>query len=122
MSSIKRVESRDGSSRDGSNPKDLIPAQHAVVHSGKGQTATLEGVLKKRGARMHRWSTRYVILSGSKLSYKVKKEDSQLRGSFDLVPGCILTEVETSFLIIGFYLLSVPMLCCVVHRFKKKRK
>lgn len=59
--------------------------QHAV---------TLEGTLKKRGARMHRWSTRYVILAGPKLSYKIKRDSGTLRGSFDLVSGCILTEIQ----------------------------
>ena len=86
---MKKTESRDGS-----NPKDQHAAQAAVQAAQSSQSAvTMEGVLKKRGARMHRWSTRYVILSGSKLSYKVKKESASLRGSFDLVAGCILTEV-----------------------------
>lgn len=88
---MKKTESRDGS-----NPKDLHAAQaavHTMANTNNQCTVTMEGVLKKRGARMHRWSTRYVILSGSKLSYKVKRESTNLRGSFDLVSGCILTEV-----------------------------
>jgi hypothetical protein len=50
-------------------------------------------MLKKRGGRMHQWSTRYFILAGPKLSYKKKQDDTVLRGSFDLVPGCVVTEV-----------------------------
>jgi hypothetical protein len=76
--------------RDGSNPKDQQMAQQ-ILQQQHG--ITLEGMLKKRGARMHRWSTRHVILEGPKLSYKTKKEAASLRGSFDLVAGCILTEV-----------------------------
>jgi hypothetical protein len=47
---------------------------------------------------MHRWSTRYIILSGPKLSYKVKQDSATVRGAYDLVPGCILTEVGDRFL------------------------
>jgi len=52
-----------------------------------------EGLLRKRSGRMHRWSHRYFILNGPQLSYKIKKESDKNRGSFDLVPGCIVTEV-----------------------------
>jgi hypothetical protein len=57
-------------------------------------TPIKEGWMKKRGARMHRWSTRYFALVGASLTYKLKQESTSLRGTFDLVPGCILTEVE----------------------------
>ena len=52
-----------------------------------------EGWLRKRGARMHRWTSRYFILSGPSLHYKMKPEAPNIRGTFDLIPGCILTEV-----------------------------
>lgn len=52
-----------------------------------------EGWLRKRGARMHRWTSRYFILSGPSLHYKLKPEATNIRGTFDLIPGCILTEV-----------------------------
>lgn len=53
-----------------------------------------EGWLKKRGARMHRWSNRYFALCGSTLVYKLKKDSTTVRRSYDLMAGCILTEVE----------------------------
>ena len=56
-------------------------------------TPVKEGFLKKRGARMHRWSQRYFALIGASLTYKLKQDSPTLRGTFDLVPGCILTEV-----------------------------
>lgn len=51
------------------------------------------GMLRKRGSRMRNWSSRYVILNGPKLSYKVKADSPTVRGTFDLAPGCIVTEV-----------------------------
>jgi hypothetical protein len=51
------------------------------------------GMLRKRGSRMRNWSSRYVILNGPKLSYKVKADSPTVRGTFDLAPGCIITEV-----------------------------
>ena len=36
---------------------------------------------------------RYFILSGQKLTYKIKPDLSTVRGAFDLVPGCMVTEV-----------------------------
>ena len=43
---------------------------------------------------MHQWSTRYFILSGSKISYKLKADSPNFRGTFDLMPGCCVTEVQ----------------------------
>lgn len=51
------------------------------------------GMLRKRGSRMRNWSSRYVMLNGPKLSYQLKPESTHIRGAFDLVPGCIVTEV-----------------------------
>lgn len=51
------------------------------------------GMLRKRGSRMRNWSSRYVMLNGPKLSYKVKADTPTVRGTFDLSPGCIVTEV-----------------------------
>jgi hypothetical protein len=51
-----------------------------------------EGILKKRSGRMSRWSTRYFILTTTKISYKIKESDAEFRACFDLVPGCICTE------------------------------
>lgn len=43
---------------------------------------------------MHRWSNRYFALCGSTLVYKLKKESTSVRRTYDLMAGCILTEVE----------------------------
>jgi hypothetical protein len=51
------------------------------------------GVLKKRSARLHQWNTRYFTLQGSKLSYKLKPDAANPRDTFDLIPGCIVTQV-----------------------------
>jgi hypothetical protein len=51
-----------------------------------------EGDLRKRGGRMQRWNHRYVMLSGTKITYKNKFESTKIRGTFDLAPGCIVTE------------------------------
>ena len=42
---------------------------------------------------MHRWSHRYFILNGPHITYKLKP-DGPVRGTFDLTPGCALTEVK----------------------------
>jgi hypothetical protein len=34
-----------------------------------------------------------MMLNGPNLSYKVKQDSTTIRGTFDLVPGCIVTEV-----------------------------
>lgn len=63
-----------------------------------------EGLLRKRSGRMHQWSSRYFLLyqynfkgrqgQGCRLSYKIKNDNSiPYKGSFDLMPGCIVTEV-----------------------------
>jgi hypothetical protein len=54
------------------------------------------GVLKKRSARLHQWNTRYFMLEGPKLSYKLKASDSAVRDTFDLFPGCLVTQVTES--------------------------
>ena len=53
-----------------------------------------EGILRKRSGRMQRWASRYFVLSNDgKLVYKLKQDSTQLRGGFELCPGCIVTEV-----------------------------
>lgn len=54
-----------------------------------------EGVLKKRSARLHQWSSRYFILTNRTLSYKIKQDSQALKDSFDLVPGCLVTHIES---------------------------
>lgn len=52
-----------------------------------------EGYLRKRTGRYHRWSVRYFNVIGSKINYKVSHDVTTLKGSFDLVPGCIVTDI-----------------------------
>lgn len=53
-----------------------------------------EGELRKRGGRMLRWSHRYFVLSGPKLSYKLRADSANFRDDFDLSPGCIVTDIS----------------------------
>ena len=54
----------------------------------------MEGMLHKRGSRMRNWSSRFVMLNGPTLSYKLKSDAKEVRGAFDLTTGCIVTEVN----------------------------
>jgi hypothetical protein len=55
------------------------------------ETVEKEGILRKRSGRMHRWTSRYFILTATKISYKVKADATALKGTFDLAPGSIVT-------------------------------
>jgi hypothetical protein len=57
-------------------------------------TIVKSGVIKKRSGRMHQWTSRFFVLSDSKISYKIKQDSPQYKFSFDLSPGCIVTEVD----------------------------
>lgn len=53
-----------------------------------------EGYLKKRGGKItSRDTKRYFLLSKDKISYKMKIDSNDIRGTYDLVPGCKLTDV-----------------------------
>jgi hypothetical protein len=53
-----------------------------------------EGYLKKRGGKItSRDTKRYFLLSKDKISYKMKKDSFDIRGTYDLDPGCKLTDV-----------------------------
>ena len=64
-----------------------------------------EGFLRKRSGRLHQWSHRYFILSqyqtsamskpGCKISYKVKADSPSHKASFELLPGCVVTDVQS---------------------------
>lgn len=54
-----------------------------------------EGFLKKRKAKLHQWSQRYFVLTEKTLSYKIKQDTNEFKDSYDLVPGCIVTHIET---------------------------
>lgn len=54
-----------------------------------------EGYIRKRKAKLYQWSTRYFTLnSNHTISYKIKKEQTEAKESYDLVPGCIVTPIE----------------------------
>lgn len=73
-----------------------------------------EGYARKRSGRMHQWSHRYFLLSqhvlpnsklpgvnsagkiGARLAYKVKAESVNCKASYDLLPGCVVTDVQAS--------------------------
>lgn len=57
------------------------------------QPIVKEGYLKKRNGRMQQWTHRYFVLTPATISYKTKAESASYRYTFDLSPGCILTEV-----------------------------
>lgn len=54
-----------------------------------------DGFMKKRKAKLHQWSQRYFILTERTLSYKIKQDSPDFKDSYDLVPGCIVTQIET---------------------------
>lgn len=56
-------------------------------------TIEKEGLIYKRGARMQRWASRYFVLEGSKLSYKAKQDSSTYKAQYDLVGGCVVTDI-----------------------------
>jgi hypothetical protein len=69
-------------------------------------TVVKTGVIKKRSGRMHQWSTRFFVLSESKISYKIKQDAAEFKCSYDLSPGCIVTEVQVESRIQGKKLYS----------------
>lgn len=52
-----------------------------------------EGFIKKRNGRLRQWTDRYFVLSTSTIAYKVKQDAPNFRQTFDLSPGCLVTEV-----------------------------
>lgn len=52
-----------------------------------------EGWLRKKGNRSFRWTVKHFTLTDSKFSYKIKPEQEAIGGSYDLVPGCMVTEI-----------------------------
>ena len=60
----------------------------------ESQDGKKEGMLHKRGSRMRNWSSRFIMLNGPTLSYKLKSDAKEVRGAFDLTTGCIVTEVN----------------------------
>lgn len=59
-----------------------------------GDAVLKQGSLRKKGTRMYQWSLRHFMLCGSVLKYKLKPEDSELRGEFHLAAGCVVTDIE----------------------------
>jgi hypothetical protein len=58
------------------------------------ETVEKEGFLRKRSGRMHRWTNRYFVLTATKISYKVKQDAKEFKGTFDLAPGSIVTDAQ----------------------------
>ena len=83
----------------------MVNADPLVAATGD-TTVIKAGVIKKRSGRMHQWSTRYFVLSESKISYKLKQDAPQFKCSYDLAPGCIVTEVQVESRIQGKKLYS----------------
>jgi hypothetical protein len=78
-------------------PEDHHPRQGGLAQEERRQDASVSRRDLISSLRSHiprSWSTRYFALIGSALTYKLKQDSTSLRGTFDLVPGCILTEVE----------------------------
>jgi len=53
----------------------------------------MHGTLKKRAGRYSRWCNRYFNLVGSRLEYKLTEDASEVRATFDLAPGCRVTDI-----------------------------
>lgn len=66
----------------------------AIVAPTGDNVVVKTGVLKKRSGKMHQWSTRFFVLSEAKISYKIKSDATQFKCSYELSPGCIVTEVQ----------------------------
>ena len=61
-----------------------LPARSKIVK---------EGWVKRRNGRMHRWTNRYFLLHDNKLTYKLDQDSNTVRGTFELVPGTVLTDI-----------------------------
>lgn len=70
-----------------------LSAQLSVSFKLAMASSAMEGVLKKRNGRMQQWTSRYFVLEGTRISYKLKQDSPSLRGSFDLVCGCQVTPI-----------------------------
>jgi hypothetical protein len=58
-----------------------------------------EGFVKKRSGRMHQWTNRYFLLTQNSISYKLKQDSPAVRSAFDLVPGCVVTDINEDSLV-----------------------
>ncbi len=52
------------------------------------------GMVRKRGGRMSRWSYRHFTLIENRIEYRLSESSDELRGTFDLMPGCKVTNVR----------------------------
>ncbi|RYH05500.1 hypothetical protein EON65_44545, partial [archaeon] len=64
-----------------------------VNHSSNSSIIVKEGNIKKRNGRLRQWTDRYFVLSTNTIAYKVKQDAPSFRQTFDLSPGCLVTEV-----------------------------
>ena len=79
---------------------------HPLVAELGDTNVIKSGIVKKRSGRMHQWSTRFFVLSDTKISYKIKQDSPQYKFSFDLSPGCIVTDIDVENRIQGKKLYS----------------
>mgnify|MGYP006078818971 CR=1 FL=1 len=63
--------------------------------SAGDEKPSYEGMARKRGGRMSRWANRYFALVGPRLEYRQSKESTEVRATFDLAPGCHVTDIKT---------------------------
>lgn len=68
----------------------------AVVPVGR---VLKEGIVKRRIGRMHQWTSRYFQLYENCLTYKMKQDSTTIRGTFELIPGTIVTDIKEESLV-----------------------
>ena len=57
------------------------------------EATDVRGTLKKRAGRYSRWCNRYFNLIGNRLEYKLTEDAADVRATFDLAPGCRVTDM-----------------------------
>lgn len=98
------LQSSKPSGNEGLANKPLPPRRISSSEHRAGQEAAqpeapvlMEGTLKKKGARVNMWTSRYCLLRGKKLLMYKKKEDAghhlPPRREFMLVPGCYVSDI-----------------------------
>jgi hypothetical protein len=86
------------------------------------QPVLKEGHLKKRNGRMQQWTHRYFLLTTNTLSYKLKQDAPNYRFTYDLSPGCIVTDIITENRVAGKKLYSFWLVWPHEKKGEKKEK
>jgi hypothetical protein len=58
-----------------------------------------EGWVKRRNGRLHHWANRYFMLHDGGLTYKLKQDSGAVRGTFDFLPGTVVTDITEESLV-----------------------